>query len=760
MRSLRLPVKVGALALLFGVPLVIVAAIQAQRLSASVAVDKAELQGSRLVRELGELTRVVQRHRGQMNMVLAGNAAAQAQVQTTRTDMQSAVRKVDAAKTPLPDPALDAAWSAIQQKMQDLMAAAPASPTQAFAAHSRVVADLQRLTYAVGDRSSLLFDPEPDTYFLMDMVVSHAPQWAELIAQIRGAGAGEVARGATDVQAVARLQAMIGEAGHRSEGIGYLQGYAARYGHDALGAKEAVQAAQSFLAMAGQAVGGSTTLTAQAFFEAGTRALQAIVDFEQRTQERLEARLAERASHSEFLLQLTVVGASVGLLVMFYFVAAFYFSFVLDLQQAIEVTRQTAAGNLRSPVSVRGRDELAELSRLLQGMNASLSGMVAEVRSNSALVAYSGKSLASGNRNLAQRTEQQAANLEQTAASVQELTGTVQQNASTAGESDRQAASVRDVADAGARSMVEAVASVEQIQQSAQRMSDIIGVIDGLAFQTNILALNAAVEAARAGEQGRGFAVVAGEVRSLAQRSAAAAKEIRQLIESSTRQVELSTRQIRDVGRNIGQIVDGVRTVAGNMSLISAASAEQSTGLTEISLAVRQLDDITQRNAQMVERAVEQSDLLEHRAAHLARAVSGFQLQQGTAEEAMDLVQRAVDRRSGTGRDGFVQTLSDPASGFHDRDMYVFALDSAGTYRAFGGNPGKVGSRVQDIPGVDGDALLRSIIAQAEIEPGWVEYDIVNPASGKVQTKMSYVTRIDDLYLGCGVYKSAAMAAT
>ncbi len=457
--------------------------------------------------------------------------------------------------------------------------------------------------------------------------------------------------------------------------------------------------------------------------------------------------------------ELSLMVAPVAAVLMVWLLWGLDASLRTDLRQIIDVMEQTTSGNLRASLRVHGRDELADLTRLLDRMTGSLSAMVAEVRSNSALVAHAGQSLASGNRDLADRTEQQAANLEQTAASVQELTSTVAQNASTAGQSDAQAARVRDMAETGSQSMVRAVESVEGIQKSAQQMNEIIGVIDSLAFQTNILALNAAVEAARAGEQGRGFAVVASEVRSLAQRSAASAREIRELIQSSRNQVESSVGLIRSAGTNMAEIVAGVRGVAANMSLISASSAEQSGALSEIASAVGQLDQITQSNAQMVDLAVEQANRLEQRAAHLARAVATFMLQQGTAEEALHLVERAVGFRQQVGREAFVRELTEPSRGFHDRDMYIFALDASGVYRAFGGKPEKVGSRVQDIAGIDGNALLSSIIEQAEHGPGWVEYDIVNPVTGAVQAKMSYVVKVDDLYVGCGVYKTVAARA-
>lgn len=446
-----------------------------------------------------------------------------------------------------------------------------------------------------------------------------------------------------------------------------------------------------------------------------------------------------------------------AVLVLLYFLGALQHSVTQAVQQLSVAMQKTTAGDLSVRVTLPGQDELAQMGQLLDGMVVALSSMVADIRSSAALVAHAGHTLYHDNQALAERTELQATNVAQTVASMEQVTAGVQNNTEAAQTAEQQTLQVRSAMDAGVAVMDQAVGSVESIERGAGRMSEIIGVIDGIAFQTNLLALNAAVEAARAGEQGRGFAVVAAEVRTLAQRAGAAAKEIRGLIQNSVRQVNASTGLIRQAGQDMQRVAQGIHSVAGHVGAIAHSTQEQGTGLQQINQAVQQIDQVTHDNAHMVRAVVQEAQALEQRAQVLTQAVTRFRLQQGTPEEAQALVERARTLRGGHRQPrAFWQAVTAPQHGLFDRDMYVFVLDAQGQYVAFGGNPGKVGTSVNDLPGVDGPRLLRAIVTQAERGPGWVEYDFTNPLSGVVQSKMSYVCKVDDAYLGCGVYKNFA----
>jgi methyl-accepting chemotaxis protein len=425
----------------------------------------------------------------------------------------------------------------------------------------------------------------------------------------------------------------------------------------------------------------------------------------------------------------------------------------LHLNQLGQALERTTQGDLSSVAEFSGQDELADMGAAIESMNFELSAMVAHIRSNTALVAYSGKGLANANRELSGRTEQQAASLEQTMASVQQLSETVSQTARTAQEVSKLSARVHVVTEQGRESMSTAVASMIDIQTSSRRVHDIVGVIDGIAFQTNILALNAAVEAARAGEQGRGFAVVASEVRTLAQRSAAAAKEIKTLIRNSSDMVDEGVQRISSASDTMGEVLSGIRDVSHNIGTISLASVEQSTSLGEISQALVSLEQITQQNAKMVELAAESAGDLRERAGKLADAVSTFRLRQGTAEEAVTMVERAQQHYQKHGQRALPE-FNAAGGDFIDRDLYLFGIDDKGVYRVFGGQPAKVSTRMQDVAGIDGTELVRKIKTCVADGGGWVEYNFSNPVSGKVQPKMSYVMRCGELNLGCGVYKT------
>ena len=302
---------------------------------------------------------------------------------------------------------------------------------------------------------------------------------------------------------------------------------------------------------------------------------------------------------------------------------------VRPLRTAVGIARRVADGDLSADIDASAGDETGQLLRALKDMNGSLLKIVTEVRAGTENIATSSTQIAAGNQDLSTRTEQQAGSLEETASSMEELTSTVRQNADNARQANQMAASAAQVAMKGGAVVAQVVGTMDSISTASKKIVDIISVIDGIAFQTNILALNAAVEAARAGEQGRGFAVVASEVRNLAQRSASAAKEIKGLIGDSVEQVNQGSKLVSEAGLTMQDIVASVQRVSDIITEITAASSEQSVGIDEVHRAITQMDQVTQQNAALVEEAAAAAESMQLQAESLAQVVSVFKLRQG-----------------------------------------------------------------------------------------------------------------------------------
>ena len=345
---------------------------------------------------------------------------------------------------------------------------------------------------------------------------------------------------------------------------------------------------------------------------------------------------ADKASKEGDALYATGRAASLGALALMVLIGgitgwALSRSISRNVNQAKDAAERIAAGDLTVDVRSDGKDETAQLLQALQGMKDNLADIVGGVRQNAEGVATASAQIAQGNQDLSQRTEEQAAALEETAASMEQLNATVKQNAENAKQANQLALGASTVAIRGGEVVSQVVTTMKGINDSSKKIADIISVIDGIAFQTNILALNAAVEAARAGEQGRGFAVVASEVRSLAGRSADAAKEIKGLINASVERVEQGTRLVDQAGVTMTEVVNSIKQATDIMGEISAASAEQSAGVAQVGEAITQMDQVTQQNAALVEESAAAAESLKSQAQQLVSAVSVFKLDQNKA---------------------------------------------------------------------------------------------------------------------------------
>ncbi|MGW8394155.1 methyl-accepting chemotaxis protein [Pseudoduganella sp. HUAS MS19] len=425
----------------------------------------------------------------------------------------------------------------------------------------------------------------------------------------------------------------------------------------------------------------------QAYHQNKARIMQPVNEFLALLDERTSAEVAaagaafDRAQRLAQALQaMSVIAAVACLLFAYRYIRS-------GLQQAIDTAECIAGGDLSRDIDAGRSDEIGQLLQAMEHINKGLADMIGNIRNSTDQMTVATTEIATGNADLSARTETQASSLEETASAMENLTDTVQQNASNAQQANQLAADAAQVAEQGGDVVSQVVATMGAIKDSSARIGDIISVIDGIAFQTNILALNAAVEAARAGEQGRGFAVVASEVRNLAQRSAAAAKEIKELIGASVSRVEEGGRLVDAAGDTMQRIVASVHKVAGIMGEITSASQQQGSGIGEVNQAIGQMDAMTQQNAALVEQAAAAAESLQEQAQALAQAVSIFRLKGGAAALA------ATGKAAVSPRTGLAVTASMPARQASRTGIRPAGGLATGTPRHAGGAASSDGAR-------------------------------------------------------------------
>jgi methyl-accepting chemotaxis protein len=603
----------------------------------TVQAAKLEARGMPSVIALQKVVQLTQQHRGIAAGMLSGNEALASKQPATKEALTKAISGVDASLQGSATGAKNQArwadhkqrWTTLEQAVAARQLKTPESSVQ----HTKLIADLLALNAELLDEFGLSLDPEMDTYHMVVASFVSAPALAEKLGQMRALGTGFLAAGNLP------MDGRMAIASGRSNANDIYAEMMRSVDKAALGSpvlKNALasktdslrQQVVKALALAQNELLGAAELKypANDYFQTFTNTINEVYDFNAIALPTLAGLLEERASSLQqtmfwvlgVLFTLLALGAALAL--------AFVRSITQPMQEALQVARAVACGDLTHNIQVVGDNEAGQLMQALQDMQQSLIRVVGNVRQNAEGVATASSEIAQGNNDLSSRTESQASALEQTSASMEQLSETVQQNANSAAQANQLALTASGIAVKGGEVVGQVVETMKGINEASRRIADIIGVIDGIAFQTNILALNAAVEAARAGEQGRGFAVVASEVRSLAGRSAEAAKEIKSLINTSVERVEQGTALVDQAGITMAEVVSSIRRVTDIVAEISSASKEQALGVSQVGEAVNQMDQVTQQNAALVEEMAAAASSLKAQAQDLVKVLDVFKI--------------------------------------------------------------------------------------------------------------------------------------
>jgi methyl-accepting chemotaxis protein len=724
---------------------------------AEIEFTKSELRGSRAIDVVTSIIVLTQTQRSQTNLLLSGNTAVENDLAKTRSSLTAALSASEAQLSTVLDASMMADWQKRREALGRLSReSSGADRKRVFADHSAEIEAMRYLVFRIAEVSGLMLDPAAPTYLLMDLAVERVIPWIEFMGRARGSGAGLLARtDATDVETM-RVLDLSGRLESATNDIAVKLEALARTGEVPLSKwDDAKKGTDKFIAAIKVGFGSAPPSgDASAFFATGSASIQAALAFRAEAAARLDLLLEQRLAGAYRLLAIQVGTGVAILLLIAYLLTGFYRATLLGLRDLSEAMTRVAQGDLSARLTMSGRDEIAKTGQTLEGMVSNLSELVAEVRSNSELIATTGRKMVADNHALAERTESQTRNLEESATSIRHVSETVAQNASSAAHASDLAHSLVSSAQGNRKSLDNLTGGMAELQQTSKRMNDILGAIDGIAFQTNILALNAAVEASRAGDHGRGFAVVAAEVRQLAQRCQAEASEIRKLIRTSSGNVDRAVTDLSGVRSAVETMLAGIQQASESMQVIAAGSMEQSASLEQVVESIGSLDALAQQNSDLVGQTSERSERLLGRAAKLEESVKTFRVRQGTATEARSMVERAAEKISAVGINAAIAEFQDAQGRFVDRDLYVFSFNRQGVFRLSGPAKEKVGKTVYDVAGQQqGAILLEGAWRAADKGGGWANYAITNPITGALQAKSSYICKVDgDWLIGCGFY--------
>jgi methyl-accepting chemotaxis protein len=623
-RKLQFSSKAGLISLAFLLPLALLALAYLRNSQATIDFARHELAGVAVVTRIEPWLIEVQKQRRLLLSGLAPSVDVAAIASTMKPVQELVASRPDALDVRGELARVEQAHAALAAQGRD------ATPASLALALQTYVDGVRELRTTVLDRSNLTLDPDQDTYYLMSLGTDTVSDVIESISRSRAMAGAAEQRGHADAVQLRELYGVWYFGGQRVGSITQNAGHAAEANAQVgsrVKAAEAAQAARAFYEASAQSwFGDSFAADVQALGAPGQQAVDALRAVAQQSIGMLGELLQDRIDRTEAARNAMLAAICVSLLVAAYLFYAFFLVMRGGLQEVSRHLQAMTEGDLTTSPKPWGRDEAAELMQMLSAMQASLRGMVSQVRQASEGIVQASSEIADGASDLSARTEQTAANLQQSAAAMEQISSTVRQTSDHTEEATRIASQNEQIAGRGGVVIGNMVSTMEEIQTSSKKISEIIAVIDSIAFQTNILALNAAVEAARAGEQGRGFAVVAAEVRALAQRSTAAAREIKTLISASVEKVESGTGVAMAAGTAMGEIVASARRINGLLSQIAMGSREQSQGIGQVGTSVQELDRATQQNAAMVEQTAAAASSLRDQAHGLADEVARFKI--------------------------------------------------------------------------------------------------------------------------------------